>query len=98
MRTLKRKKRFLLTVVVSERGTVTLDGLFERGKKQAKRLVRRPKVTFRAAGRRRVTFKLTRAGLRLLAGKRRGVVRVRARSAFVSGRTLPLVQVRRKLR
>ena len=98
MRTVKRKKRFVLTVAVSEPGTVTLDGLFERGKKQAKSLVGRRKVTFNAAGKRRVTFKLTRAGRRLLAGKRRGVVRVRARSAFKSARKLPVVQVRRKLR
>jgi len=98
MRTVKRKKRFVLTVAVSEPGTVTLDGLFERGKKQAKSLVGRRKVTFNAAGKRRVTFKLTRAGRRLLAGKRRGVVRVRAKAFFTSKRPLPVVQVRRKLR
>lgn len=97
--TFKRKKRFVLTVKVSEPGTVTLVGLLERGrKKPARSLVQRRKVILRAAGKRRVTFKLTRAGLRLLANKRRGVVRIRAKSKFTSGRTLPVVQVRRKLR
>lgn len=98
LRTLKRTKRFRLTVVLSEPGTVTLQGRLERGTHQAKTLVRQRKVTFSTVRRRRVTFKLTRAGLRLLAHRRRGVVRIRATSLLKSGHTLPRLQVRRKLR
>ena len=98
MRTAKRKKRFTITVQVSEPGKVTLSALLERGRKPVKSLAKQRAVTFNAAGKRRVTFKLTRAGLRLLAGKRRGVVRLRAKAVFTSKRPLPVVQVRRKLR
>lgn len=98
MRTLKRRKRFTVTVQASEPGKVTLTALLERGRRPAKSIATRRAVTFNAAGKRRVTFKLTRAGRRLLNDKRRGVVRIRAKAFFTSKRPLPVVQVRRKLR
>ena len=98
LRTLKRKKRFILSVQSSEAATITLEGILERGKKPDRRIAQRPKVTLTAAGKRRITFKLTKAGLKLLAQTRRDVVRIRARAVFRSGARLPVVQVRRKLR
>ena len=98
MRTLKRRKRFTITVQASEPGKVTLRALLERGRRPAKSIAKQRAVTFTVAGKRRVTFKLTRAGRCLLAGKRRGVVRIRAKAFFTSKRPLPVVQVRRKLR
>jgi len=56
------------------------------------------KVTFAVAGKRRVTFKVTRAGLRWLKARRRAVLRIRARATFASGRTFPVVEVSRRLR
>jgi len=98
LRTLKRKKRFILSVQSSEAATITLEGILERGKKPDRRIAQRPKVTLTAAGKRRITFKLTKAGLKLLAQTRRDVVRIRARAVFRSGAKLPVFQVRRKLR
>ena len=98
LRTLKRKKRFILSVQSSEAATITLEGILERGKKPDRRIAQRPKVTLTAAGKRRITFKLTKAGLKLLAQTRRDVVRIRATAVFRSGAKLPVVQVRRKLR
>jgi Domain of unknown function (DUF1929) len=98
MRTLRRTKRFRLTIEISEPGKVRLSTLIERGKKPAKSVVKARTITFKAAGTRRVTLRLTRAGLRRIKAKRRAVLRIRAKAAFASGRTLPVVQVRRKLR
>ncbi len=98
MSTVRRTRRFGLTVQVSEPGKVRLSARLERGTKPALFVTTTRTMTFKAAGTRRVTFTLTRAGLRRLKARRRGVLRIRAKVAFASGRTLPAVQVRRNLR
>jgi len=96
--TVRRTRRFRMTVELSEPGTVRLSALLERASKSAKPVVRARKMTFTREGRRRVTFRLTRAGLRLLSTRRSAVLRIRAKATFRSGRTLPAVQTRRRLR
>lgn len=98
MRTLRRTKRFRLTIELSEPGSVRLSALLERGSKRALVVVSPRTTTFKAAGKRRVTFTLTRAGLKRITARRRGVLRIRAKATFGSGRTLPAIQVRRRLR
>jgi hypothetical protein len=85
-------------VEISEPATVVLSALLDRGSKRGLPLAAKRTVTFRAPQRRRVTFTLTRAGLRRLAKLRRGVLRIRAVAKLDSGRTLPASQTRRRLR
>jgi len=98
MGTVRRTRRFRMTVALSEPGRVRLSALLERGSKRPRAVATGRRVTFTKEGRRRVTFRLTRAGLSLLSARRSAVLRIRAQPTFRSGRTLPTVQARRRLR
>jgi hypothetical protein len=98
LRTIRRTRRFSVLVELSERGSVVLSALLDRGKKPGLSLAPRRTIRFTAPARRRVTFKLTRTGLRRLATLRRGVLRIRAVARLGSGPALPVSQTRRQLR
>ena len=98
MATVRRRKRFRIAVTMSEPGSVRLSALVERRFRRALAVAPRRTMTFSTAGRRYVTFRVTNAGLRLLNAQPSVVLRVRAKATFRSGRTLPAVQVRRRLR
>lgn len=97
LRTLRRTKRFRITVAASEAGKVRLSTLLERGGRSPTAIVRRRTVTFRAEGKRRVTLRLTRAGVRALQARRTASLRIRAKATFSSGRKLPVEQLNRFL-
>ncbi|MEA2187913.1 MAG: hypothetical protein QOK16_2924 [Solirubrobacteraceae bacterium] len=98
LRTIRRTRRFSVVVGISEPGTVVLSALLDRANKAGLSLARRKTMTFATPNARRVTFTLTRAGLRRLSKLRRGVLRIRALARLDSGRTLPVSQTRRRLR
>jgi len=95
VRTLRRTKRFAVTIVISEAGRVRLTALLAGGSKH-RSVVKARTATFRSEGGRRVRLTLTRAGLRLLRTRRSVVLRIRAQATFSRARTLPVVQVRRR--
>lgn len=98
MATVRRTKRLRIVVAMSEPGKVRLSALVERRFRRALTIAKGRTMTFRKAGRRRVTFTVTNSGLRLLNARPSVVLRVRAKATFRSRRTLPAVQVRRRLR
>jgi hypothetical protein len=98
LRTIRRTRRFRVMVSVSEPARVILSALLDRGSKRGLTVARKRTMRFTAPKRRRVTFTVTRVGLRRLARLRRGVLRIRAVARFDSGSTLPVSHTRRRLR
>jgi Domain of unknown function (DUF1929) len=98
LRALRRSRRFSVIVTLSAPGRAQLRALLERPGRRALAITSTRRIRFHAAGRRRVTFKLTRRGRRLLQQRRRAVVRIRASAWLDSGEPALRVSVRRKLR
>ena len=97
LRTLRRTKRFRIAVTVSEPGTITLSARLGDGAHRGKALAGSKKITFRTAGKRAITFKLTRAGLRLLRHRKKGLLRINATAKLRSSATIR-THIVRKLR